>query len=275
MTKRFSTYKILLKVLIVIRWRTICVSLSFFYFSCFRVFCCCWWVLHRRIVGCRFHQRISDLFDNQIEYLPDTVFDSLENLINLWVIISISLEPAYPALYALMVSNISCADEVHDISHLFVVCWFYASLSTSRKIHKNKLKVLDEKIFIANINLETLQVFPPLFLLLSNAWRLKTKVNSWYLDWIRDLSNNELREVPTGVFRTLRRLTVLHLSSNKLERLDEILLKGLNQLEDVDISRNELTELPPLLLDGINGTVVILTDQIYWLYLTTCLFLFQ
>lgn len=72
--------------------------------------------------------------------------------------------------------------------------------------------------------------------------------------------------MPTGVFRTLRRLTVLHLSSNKLERLDEILLKGLNQLEDVDISRNELTELPPLLLDGINGTVVILTDQIYWLY---------
>ena len=29
---------------------------------------------------------LRDLFDNQIEYLPDTVFDSLENLINLWVI---------------------------------------------------------------------------------------------------------------------------------------------------------------------------------------------
>lgn len=57
--------------------------------------------------------------------------------------------------------------------------------------------------------------------------------------------------MPVGVFRTLRRLTVLHLSSNKLERLDEYLLRGLNQLEDVDLSRNELTELPPLLLDGI------------------------
>lgn len=67
----------------------------------------------------------------------------------------------------------------------------------------------------------------------------------------RDISNNELSEVPVGVFRTLRRLTVLHLSSNKLERLDEYLLRGLNQLEDVDLSRNELTELPPLLLDGI------------------------
>jgi Leucine-rich repeat (LRR) protein len=68
----------------------------------------------------------------------------------------------------------------------------------------------------------------------------------------RDLSNNELKEVPVGVFRTLRRLTVLHLSSNKLERLDENLMRGLNQLEDVDLSRNELNELPPLLLDGIS-----------------------
>ncbi len=59
-----------------------------------------------------------------------------------------------------------------------------------------------------------------------------------------------MKEVPTGVFRTLRRLTVLHLSSNKLERLDENLLRGLNQLEDIDLSRNELNELPPLLLDG-------------------------
>lgn len=66
----------------------------------------------------------------------------------------------------------------------------------------------------------------------------------------RDLSNNELREVPNGVFRTLRRLTVLHLSSNKFERLDENLLHGLNQLEDIDLSRNELIELPPLLFDG-------------------------
>ena len=68
----------------------------------------------------------------------------------------------------------------------------------------------------------------------------------------RDLSNNELKEVPVGAFRTLRRLTVLHLSSNKLERLDENLMRGLNQLEDVDLSRNELNELPPLLLDGIS-----------------------
>lgn len=59
-----------------------------------------------------------------------------------------------------------------------------------------------------------------------------------------------MRALPAGIFRTLRRLTVLHLSSNKLERLDDVLLRGLIQLEDVDLSRNELSEVPPLLFDG-------------------------
>ena len=77
----------------------------------------------------------------------------------------------------------------------------------------------------------------------------------------RDISNNELREVPVGVFRTLRRLTVLHLSSNKLERLDENLLRGLNQLEDVDLSRNELADLPPLLLDGTNKNIEVINQS--------------
>lgn len=37
-----------------------------------------------------------------------------------------------------------------------------------RKIHKNKLKVLDEKIFIANINLETLQVISLFFIFIKS-----------------------------------------------------------------------------------------------------------
>ena len=172
-----------------------------------------------------------DLFDNQIEYLPDTVFDSLENLTNLWVTSA---------------SNPGASWHQSLTSCLLI-------LRPCRKIHKNKLKVLDEKLFIANINLETLQVFSSLSLSLSCGFTtsfVDWKVNRWYLDWIRDLSNNELKEVPNGIFRTLRRLTVLHLSSNKLEQLDENLLRGQNQLEDIDLSRNELNELPPLLLDG-------------------------
>lgn len=62
------------------RWRTIC---DYFSYLLRRMFCFISRVLIN--VGRLFRQRsLRDLFDNQIEYLPDTVFDSLENLINLW-----------------------------------------------------------------------------------------------------------------------------------------------------------------------------------------------
>ena len=56
--------------------------------------------------------------------------------------------------------------------------------------------------------------------------------------------------IPPKFFRTLRRLTVLHLSSNHLEQLDDDLFREMIQLEDVELSRNELTELPPNLFTG-------------------------
>ena len=65
-----------------------------------------------------------------------------------------------------------------------------------------------------------------------------------------DLSNNELQELPAAVFRTLRRVTVLHMSSNLIKELDENILRELREMEDVDFSRNKLVELPPLLFAG-------------------------
>ena len=58
--------------------------------------------------------------------------------------------------------------------------------------------------------------------------------------------------MPVDIFKSLRRLTVLHLGSNQLEELDESLLRESQQLEDVDLSRNNLFELPANLFNRIH-----------------------
>jgi hypothetical protein len=62
-----------------------------------------------------------------------------------------------------------------DASYLFLFFFFLFDIiitntrtQRGRKIHKNKLKVLDEKIFIANINLETLQVISLFFIFIKS-----------------------------------------------------------------------------------------------------------
>lgn len=69
-------------------------------------------------------------------------------------------------------------------------------------------------------------------------------------DFSRDLSNNELQELPAAVFRTLRRVTVLHMASNFIKELNENILRELREMEDVDFSRNKLIQLPRRLFAG-------------------------
>ena len=81
----------LLNVDIVTSFRYINWTFFFFFFlNSFNIFlfCFCFLLISVLINVGRPMTLLSlrDLFDNQIEYLPDTVFDSLENLINLWVI---------------------------------------------------------------------------------------------------------------------------------------------------------------------------------------------
>ncbi|XP_047343571.1 insulin-like growth factor-binding protein complex acid labile subunit [Vespa velutina] len=59
-----------------------------------------------------------------------------------------------------------------------------------------------------------------------------------------DLSNNFLKDVNVGVFRTLSELARLHLRRNEIAMVHEDAFRGLDRLEFLDLSDNRLADLP-------------------------------
>ncbi|KAL2717466.1 hypothetical protein V1478_013166 [Vespula squamosa] len=59
-----------------------------------------------------------------------------------------------------------------------------------------------------------------------------------------DLSNNLLKDVNVGVFRTLSELARLHLRRNEIAMVHEDAFRGLDRLEFLDLSDNRLADLP-------------------------------
>lgn len=59
-----------------------------------------------------------------------------------------------------------------------------------------------------------------------------------------DLSNNLLKDVNVGVFRTLSVLARLHLRRNEIAMVHENAFRGLDRLEFLDLSDNRLADLP-------------------------------
>ncbi|KAK2582181.1 hypothetical protein KPH14_004538 [Odynerus spinipes] len=59
-----------------------------------------------------------------------------------------------------------------------------------------------------------------------------------------DLSDNLLKDVNVGVFRTLSELTRLHLRRNEIAMVHEDAFRGLDRLEFLDLSDNRLADLP-------------------------------
>jgi len=68
---------------------------------------------------------------------------------------------------------------------------------------------------------------------------------------VLDLSNNQLRTLPEGLFQGLTALEWLDLWNNQLSTLPEGLFQGLTALEWLDLSGNQLSTLPEGLFQGL------------------------
>ena len=67
-----------------------------------------------------------------------------------------------------------------------------------------------------------------------------------------DLSENDLRKLPKGVFRpNMTRLEKLDLSSNKISKLDVGEINDMTNLKTFDLSMNRLTNIDENLFDKI------------------------
>ena len=58
-----------------------------------------------------------------------------------------------------------------------------------------------------------------------------------------DLTNNQLKELPTALFQLQRTITTLYLKGNQLEELPSEIFR-LTALEELDLSNNQLKKLP-------------------------------
>jgi len=162
-----------------------------------------------------------DLFDNQIEYLPDSVFDSLENLINL----KVHKNKLKVIDEKIFISNINI--ETLDLSNNELEGLPPAVFQTLRRVtvlhmSSNLIKELDENILRELREIEDI-----------------------------DFSRNQLMELPALLFAGLNKLKTIKLSSNELTSLPDRLFQGLTLVETLQLQSNHLVELPKGIFDDL------------------------
>lgn len=67
------------------------------------------------------------------------------------------------------------------------------------------------------------------------------------------LRNNQLTQLPAGIFQGLNNLQFLSLEDNQLTQLPAGLFQGLNNLRELNLRNNQLAQLPAGLFQGLNN----------------------
>lgn len=76
-----------------------------------------------------------------------------------------------------------------------------------------------------------------------------------------DLSNNQITELPAGIFTQLVNLRYLHLTKNQIHTISQGAFQGLDNISQILLNHNNLWELPHNLFEELNQKCTILLSQ--------------
>ncbi|CAG9764628.1 unnamed protein product [Ceutorhynchus assimilis] len=189
--------------------------------------------------------KLLDLSGNQINNLPDGIFDDLSNLTVLYFYNNNLTELSRNSLSGL--NNLRLLEvsqnKLKDIAEdTFADLHNLVNIS----LRDNNIRGVPGSLFVQNPLLENIRMDYNKDMILSDyIFSNLTMLRSVALNV------NKLKEVPENAFKSCVRLQQINLKNNELATLPEYVFKDLKSLKNLDLSYNKLNSLP----NGIFSTL--------------------
>lgn len=196
-----------------------------------------------------------NLSHNEIDSIPEKVFDKLENLKELFLdnnkleTINSTLFDNLKLLRVLSIANNQIATlEKNIFNQLINLEILY--------LNNNKLEKINESLFNQLIKLSYLNISS------NGIFELEKKLFfHLYLLKILDISNNQIAKLNENMFESLSNLRELCLNVNQIKELEDSQFKSLDNLEILKLSWNKLTCLSEKVFEKLKKISVIHIDN--------------